>query len=648
MGAPSALPDSTEAPTTAPDSGRGALALSLRPYGLVGGYREYLVGALLATAIGLVFLVDVVTPASVDPIPVVLVAAIIAAWLLSAPLAICVTGLAVGLFFADATLGKVAHTVAAAEAGACLVLTAAARLYAARLHSLLVGTTLQSKSRAASVFGLENLTYLVDASADGVAAIDDAGRILYANAAAAAMFGGPVDPETAELLAGVVDEDRPRVLSYVDSGALDRTGTLGFSARGRDGAVRVLEVTHTPIVVQRRRVIAVVVRDLTEVDRMLRESNAMAETAASLAVTDRLDVTLQAVARRVVEVSPAKACAIYLLNDQGRPRVAGFFGLPDSWPAAIDDAVRRGAELPMMKAIRTRAPSFDPDLQRTDRGDPLLRPIEFAAGPLPGPWQGLATPLLQSGEALGALCAYFTGGERVDRRTMDFLATIAAQVASAVQLGRLVAARKGQIASEERHRLSRELHDSLSQALYGIVLGATSARKRLDGDPQRLVEPLDYIVELAEGALRDMRSLVLELRPESLEKQGLIAALEEHSEGVAKRCGLEVIRQLPLEPEVSLDIKLVAYRIVQEALNNVVKHAHAKHAWIQLAADDGALVVCVKDDGTGFDVGASHAGHFGLDTIRERVSALGGEVRVQSLPGSGTTVLGRIPIVADA
>lgn len=647
MRASGTIPASVRVRDTPPRRGRGSLALPVRPYGLAGHRTELLVWGILLLVLGLVFLLDIATPASFDTMPVVLIAAIAAAWLLSTPLALFVTSAAVGLLFADAALGKIGSGTAAAESGVFLALAGAARFYASRLHGLLVGTGTGLQSRAASVFGLENLAHLVEASGDGVAAFDGRGRIVYANAAATNLLGLSSEVDPARLLDLVVEEDRDRVASYMASTAFDRPGTLSFRVSGHGGAVRVVEVSHTPFPGQGGREVAIVMRDVTEIARLLRASNAIAENAASLAVTQSLDTTLTSVARRVVEVSAARACVITLLGDGTRPRVAGFWGLPETYPAAVEEAFQGGADLPVMRAIRTRAPTFVPDLDRVIRTDPLLDPIRMAVGDLA--WaQTVALPLLQSGEALGALSAYFVVNERLDSRTMDFLSTIAGQVASAVQVSQLVAARQGEIAVEERHRLSRRLHDSLSQALYGIVLGATSARKRLEHDPTRALEPLDYILELAEGALGEMRSLVLELRPESLEREGLVTVLRQHADALTARYDLEVISEMPSEPDACFDTKLTAYRIAQEALHNVVKHSHAQHAWLSIGVEEGLLDLEVRDDGIGFDVSARHPGHFGLEAMRERVAARGGEVRVVSWPGAGTAVRARIPILQRA
>ena len=623
-------------------------------------------GACLLVALGAVFLADTLTPAGVDLIPLGLILAIAAAWLLSSLLAFSVVVPAVGLLIADAAFGKIGPGTAVADAVVFLLLIAATRVYAARLHGLLAGTDIGGRSLAASVFGLENLGRLVDVSRDGVAAISESGRILYANSAAADLLGISATRPWPGLLDRIVEADRARVLAYLSSPAEQQAGTLRFFTRQPDGQLlgvdvsrtapgnlsfsihgpqylRVVEVSYTPFVAQRRRAISVVMQDLTEVARLLQASNAVAETAANLAVTQPLERTLEIVSRRVVEVTRAKACSTFLLDREGRPSIAGSWGLPPGYPAAVTAAVRSGAELPMMRAIRTKSPTYEKNIPGIVATDPRL------GGVLPTltdvPWQqAIAIPLLHAGDVLGALCAYFAEGEPLDDPTLGFLNTIAGQVASAVQVSRLVATRHEQIAAEERHRLSRELHDSLSQALYGIVLGATSARKRLEVDPTRAVEPVDYVLDLAEGALADMRNLVLELRPESLEREGLVAALKQHADRLTSRYGLTVKQQLCTEPSASVDTKVTAYRIAQEALHNVVQHAHARNAWLRLDVDNGTLTIEVQDDGEGFDVAARLPSAVGLEWIRERVTARRGDLRVDSSPGSGARVVARLPI----
>jgi signal transduction histidine kinase len=189
---------------------------------------------------------------------------------------------------------------------------------------------------------------------------------------------------------------------------------------------------------------------------------------------------------------------------------------------------------------------------------------------------------------------------------------------------------------EERQRIARELHDSVSQALYGIGLGARTAHALLDRDPDKAAEPIEYILSLAEGGLAEMRALILELRPDSLEREGLVSALSKQAAALCARHGLEVETVLGEEPDLALEAKEGLYRIAQEALNNTIKHAQASRVVIRLQEDSGEIVLSVQDDGVGFDPQDEYPGHMGLHTMRERVERLGGTLHIESAPGQGT------------
>ena len=220
---------------------------------------------------------------------------------------------------------------------------------------------------------------------------------------------------------------------------------------------------------------------------------------------------------------------------------------------------------------------------------------------------------------------------------------LADRAAVAIQNAELYARAQRAGSLEERQRLARELHDSVSQALYGIALGTRTARLRLGDDPQNAAEPIDYVASLAQAGLAEMRALIFELRPESLEQEGLIAAIEKHAASTRARYGLDVRLELMDEPECSIEIKEALYRIAQEALHNVVKHANAQQVNVTLEQDDDRIVLTVADDGQGFDASASFPGHVGLQSMPERAGRLGGTVEVTSMVGQGTRVTARLP-----
>jgi signal transduction histidine kinase len=203
----------------------------------------------------------------------------------------------------------------------------------------------------------------------------------------------------------------------------------------------------------------------------------------------------------------------------------------------------------------------------------------------------------------------------------------------------------GQLAAlQERQRLARELHDSVSQALYGIGLGARTARAVLERSPEKGGEAMDYVLSLAEAGLTEMRALIFELRPESLASEGLVTALGKQAAALRARHQIQVQTVFGDEPAVPLEAKEALYRVAQEALNNAARHAHARQVELRLESADGSVRLLVLDDGQGFDPKKDYPGHLGLRSMRERVERLGGRLTIESAPGSGARVEAIVPL----
>jgi PAS domain S-box-containing protein len=198
-------------------------------------------------------------------------------------------------------------------------------------------------------------------------------------------------------------------------------------------------------------------------------------------------------------------------------------------------------------------------------------------------------------------------------------------------------------ALEERQRLARELHDSVSQALYGISLGTHTALTLFDTDRNRAIEALNYVISLTQAGLTEMRALIFELRPESLEMEGLVVALVKQTAALRARLGIHVELSTCDEPNAPLATKEALYRIVQEALQNAVKHARADRLEVSLFCEPDSLGVEVCDNGIGFDPLAAYPGHLGLRSMRERAIQQGGSLDIVSAPDRGTQIRVRVP-----
>jgi signal transduction histidine kinase len=208
--------------------------------------------------------------------------------------------------------------------------------------------------------------------------------------------------------------------------------------------------------------------------------------------------------------------------------------------------------------------------------------------------------------------------------------------------------REGERAALERQRIARDLHDSVSQSLFSTTLHVRTAQRALEQEQLNASGPvgeeLGEIGQLTRGALAEMRALILELRPGALAEEGLVAALSKQAAALSAREGLVIEvdgpdARLPLGPEVEEQL----YRLGQEALANVVKHARASSATVRIAANDDTVTIEVHDDGRGFDPAAVGPEHFGLRSMRGRVADLGGRLEITSTPGGGTVLRVEVP-----
>jgi PAS domain S-box-containing protein len=201
-------------------------------------------------------------------------------------------------------------------------------------------------------------------------------------------------------------------------------------------------------------------------------------------------------------------------------------------------------------------------------------------------------------------------------------------------------------AGEERAHLARELHDSVTQALFSMTLVSRSVEMLLDRDPAAARTQLAQLRDLQREALAEMRALIFELRPGNLEADGLLPALRTHAGALQGRIGLPIVVTSDLAERLPLALEEVLYRIAQEALHNVVKHAAARQVELSLTRRGGLVVLRIRDDGKGFDATAVPDGHLGLAGMRARAEKIGAGFSVDARPGAGTTI--EVTVPADA
>jgi PAS domain S-box-containing protein len=349
---------------------------------------------------------------------------------------------------------------------------------------------------------------------------------------------------------------------------------------------------------------------------------------------------------RVKEVVDYDRAALFVLDDDGD----GLNSLQYRGPVPLDRLASRWS-LTTHEHARAVVESARPVIIRDVFEDSplarsMLRNVTRDAGeigPDYGTWMGV--PLMLGERVTGILAVVRHSAGYYTERHAELLSAVANQAAVAIENACLFGQVRGLAALEERQKLARELHDSVSQALYGIGLGARTARTLLDRDPAKVAEPLEYVISLAEAGLTEMRALIFELRPDALETDGIVSLLDKQAAAVRARHGIAVHTSFGPEPEVSLSVKEMLYRVAQESLHNTIKHARATRIDLRLAQDARGVTLEIEDDGSGFDPDGHFPGHLGLRSMRERAARHAATLDIKSAPGQGTRVRVFVPPV---
>ena len=503
--------------------------------------------------------------------------------------------------------------------------------------------------RAPEGLDIDVLAALVRASPDGIIVLDTDRRFVYANPAACELLGHPLDELLGrDFLTFVPERERQTSEAILASARRGKSRTVEAVAYRPDGSERDVEVTISRLNFRSRQLIAVVSRDVSERHRQAREAAALAQSAAGFAGGESIEATVQAIAVGALKGTRALATLLTLDDEDRIAAWIGTAGMPEGIrPEGIREGVREASRaragcVAFLQALMERRVVVYADARRLVESDPGTTKLAAALQSLP--WQAAVfAPLIYSGAVIGVLTALYRENELPSEAETIFLGALADQATMAAANARLLAAAREKVALEERQRLARELHDSVSQAFYGIELEAQVARERLDHDPERVAQPINHVLRLAQAGQAEMRALIFELRPESLETEGLVANLNRQIEAVRTRYRVQAPTISRPEPEAPIDAKVALYRIAKEAIRNAVRHARPGRVDVDVRPEGDAVVVEVADDGVGFDPAAPFFGHLGLRSMRERALEAGGSVEIASSRGSGTRIVVRVP-----
>jgi signal transduction histidine kinase len=358
----------------------------------------------------------------------------------------------------------------------------------------------------------------------------------------------------------------------------------------------------------------------------------LSDAVLAVSAESSVDEVLQRLVDGARELAGARFAALGLPDGEGGFRRFLTSGMSDALIASLGPMPRQHGMLGAM--LDTAAPFRTSDIHDDarfrgwwPRNHPDMRTF-------------LGVPIVAPEGVIGAF--YLTekhGGAQFTDDDEELIGLLAAHAAIAIGKARLYEQTRELSIQAERNRLALDLHDAVSQKLFGLVLNAETAATLLDRDPAAARDQVERLASLAQEALDELRSLVFELRPPDLARDGLCGTLRKHVEVVRRLQGRDIALELDDGVALDPDRDAEVFRIAQEALQNALRHSSAAHIAVRLQRDEGRVVLEVRDDGTGFDPAAValRSRSLGLTSMEERAERLGGTLSIDST-AAGTNV----------
>jgi PAS domain S-box-containing protein len=386
-----------------------------------------------------------------------------------------------------------------------------------------------------------------------------------------------------------------------------------------------------------------------EAERRRRVAEGLREILAILNSRQTLSDMLDLIAGHACQVLGSDAAALLRLD-----KATGLMGIqaacnldPEyatqiSMPLGAGTAGRALAERRPVVIWDTAEAAVYLEAGGSDRPEVVADLLEQLAGQFRALF---SVPVIVKDEAHGAITFYYCEPHSFSEEEFHLALSVADQVALAIENARLREQAGQAAAMEERGRLARELHDSVTQSLYSVTMYAEAAARLMAvGQETAAAEYLRDAGDTAQAALREMRLMIYQLRPPVLEKGGLAVALQVRLDAVERRGGIRAELMVEGQDRLPPAVQGELHQIAQEALNNALKHARAREVWVRLRFDEAATRLEVQDDGVGFEPAtAKEGGGLGLPGMEERVLKIGGRLRIESAPGQGTRVVVHVP-----
>ncbi|MGA7192825.1 MAG: PAS domain S-box protein [Anaerolineales bacterium] len=495
---------------------------------------------------------------------------------------------------------------------------------------------------------------IFEAAADGLIIQDsEIHRVVEANSAAAAMHGYSREEFIGLHLTEYIHPDSQALFTKsaqaVLSGGMFESPAIHLR---RDGSSFHVEVHRTAFTYQGRPCLLSVVRDITErvhAEQLLlqqeevrqREQSTLLDISHTLASTLELkpDLILDQL-RVIVKYSHA---ALFVLEDSVLVTIS-MRGVPLA-EGAVPFRIRlKGPEI-LARLFNEHRPIRIADVLGTDKEARFLRSLlsDEAAVLLEGVHAWMWVPLAIKGRIIGGVGVAHTDQNYFTSHHADLALTVANQAAITMVNAELYQQAQALAALQERQRLAQNLHDAVNQSLFSAGLIAEVLPRLWDRDQAQARQSLEDLRRLTRGAMAEMRALLAELRPSTLTDAELGDLVRLLGNAFTGRTNIPATISVAGEGILPAEAQVAIYRICQEALNNVAKHAAASMVEINLKHDGTAIELSIRDDGQGFDSGQITAmttpGHYGLTMMRERTEAIGAQLSVTSQPGHGTDLI---------
>jgi GAF domain-containing protein len=399
------------------------------------------------------------------------------------------------------------------------------------------------------------------------------------------------------------------------------------------GAVIALENAHLYQEEQERRL---------EADRRREVAEGLRDILNILNSNRPLEEILQNIVRQAMRLTGSDAAAIFRNNPQGTGlEVEAAFTLQEQWNITPIIQPLRGSA---SRAQKNRNPYAIDDIQATLE-EKETDPQED--GRPPRPWLEmigkyfnayLNIPLLIREEVYGSLGLFYKSARPFTDEEIGLALAFSDQAALAIENARLRAQAERAAVAAERSRLARDLHDAVTQTLFSASLIAEVLPRLWEHNPEEGRRRLEELRQLTRGALAEMRTLLLELRPTALAEANLGELFRHLTEAFSSRARIPVEFSIQGSLDLSADVKVALYRIAQEALNNVAKHADASHASLRIVCTPSTITLTIQDDGRGFSLPSLSPEHLGLGIMKERADYIHAQLQIKSQPDTGTSI----------